>query len=151
MPDKAKLYEVMVDTWGADPQFTKGDLIKPGDCPYDLDTAERMGTIRPAPEYVGSGISSTSLPLNADGSVDWETVDRGRAAAGMASPEAQHQAAKDDIAALEGALESAKLRLKQTEQAAEAEVVRRGPGRPPKVEPAVVAVQRPVIEAQRPR
>lgn len=68
-PDNA-LFEVMTDAWGYDPQHVRGDLIRQSDTPYDCGMALSMGTLRLAPEYDGTGMASTTQPLNPDGSID---------------------------------------------------------------------------------
>ena len=64
--DEQQLFEVMVDTWGYggdQPQFVRGDLVTPADAPqFDFGWAERIGTIRAAPEYMNKGIVSTTKP-----------------------------------------------------------------------------------------
>lgn len=68
---KDALFEVMTDTFGYDPQFVRGDLIRQSHADhYDFDWAERMGTLRLAPEYDGTNLASTTRPLNEDGSID---------------------------------------------------------------------------------
>jgi hypothetical protein len=57
------LFEVMIDQWGYNPAFTRGQLISREAVeavPYDLDWALSMGTVRPAPEYAGRDMRSTT-------------------------------------------------------------------------------------------
>lgn len=44
---KARTFEVMVDTWGNGPMFSKGERVKnDDDFPYDLDDALKRGIVR---------------------------------------------------------------------------------------------------------
>lgn len=61
--EEGVLYEVMVDTWGYDPVLERGTFVRKGDVPYDLEWAERVGTVRRAPEYEGSVVPHATKPL----------------------------------------------------------------------------------------
>jgi hypothetical protein len=50
--DEDPVFEVMVDQYGHDVhQAQRGDLLKHGDVPYDLDAALVRGIVRHAPEF----------------------------------------------------------------------------------------------------
>jgi hypothetical protein len=63
---KDTLFEVMIDTFGYEPQFIRGDLITPKDAPdYDLLWAEQVGSVRRAPEYVPRHAEAAARPASA--------------------------------------------------------------------------------------
>jgi hypothetical protein len=78
------VYEVMVDQWGYDDhQCQRGDLLRAGDVPYDLEWAERVGTVRKAPEYAHRFVESTTQPLTPSGRVDADVQAQARDGAGV--------------------------------------------------------------------
>lgn len=62
----AGLYEVMIDTFGDNPMFLRGHLLSAEDVAaagFDLEHAVARGHVREAPEYVGTGLRSTTQPF----------------------------------------------------------------------------------------
>lgn len=64
-PKAGMTYEVMADTFGANPTYSKGDLITAAEFPghYDVDWALKIGAVREAPEYAGRGLESSTMPI----------------------------------------------------------------------------------------
>jgi hypothetical protein len=68
-------FEVLVDTLGALGEHVKGDIVRPGEGPYDFAWLERSGSVRRlSPDEVRlmeqRPMESTTQPLTAEGAVD---------------------------------------------------------------------------------
>lgn len=68
-------FEVLVDTLGALGEHVRGDIVRPGDGPYDFAWLERSGSVRrlsadEARLMEQRPMESTTQPLAADGTID---------------------------------------------------------------------------------
>jgi len=103
------LYEVLVDHLGIEPPRVKGDLLTAEDlAECDTDWLLAMGSVRLAPEYAGSGLASTTRPVESAGGPDASGVFSTTAAGTPAPGQSLEQAGIDPAqATLEGAAAAA--------------------------------------------
>lgn len=96
-----RAFEVMVDTWGTDELYTRGDIVTQADCPYDLAWAERLGVVRPADMVGGRPVTTGGLPVLADGSIDYAVQAGVAYASGAVDPANDLRLVEDELAAMD--------------------------------------------------